>query len=150
MFFMGTICPSRLTSLSSELSSLNWHLIYSILVLPSLKKIILKFISIILIFDRLLSCSYQSASHNQQITCTKECIIVYHVWPHLSIRWKYIDSMLTLKSYLNRKYIELVITCSNTDHNIYVHIFDKDNVFCWNSFIFKCSPHAIISWHFII
>jgi hypothetical protein len=32
-----TTCPSKLTSPSSELSSLNWHLIYSILVLLNLK-----------------------------------------------------------------------------------------------------------------
>jgi hypothetical protein len=32
----GTVCPSKLTSSSSELSSLNWHLIYLILVLLSL------------------------------------------------------------------------------------------------------------------
>jgi hypothetical protein len=37
MSFLGTTCPSKPTSSSSELSSLNWHLIYSILVLLCLK-----------------------------------------------------------------------------------------------------------------
>jgi hypothetical protein len=35
--FIDTICPSKLTYLSSELSQLNWHLIYLILVILSLK-----------------------------------------------------------------------------------------------------------------
>jgi hypothetical protein len=34
---MGIVCPSKLTFSSSELSQLNWHFIYSVLVLLSLK-----------------------------------------------------------------------------------------------------------------
>jgi hypothetical protein len=37
MSFMSITCPSRLTSLLFELSSLNWHFVYLVLVLLSLK-----------------------------------------------------------------------------------------------------------------
>jgi hypothetical protein len=97
--FMCTTCPSKLTSSSSELSSLNWHLIYSVLVLLSQKpfdsKVYLhnsSFQSTPIPLSSINTTSSAKSMHQRMPLC----IVIYHLWSHPSLRWKYINTMPTL------------------------------------------------------
>src|SRR3954469_23940287 len=48
-----------------------------------------------------------------------------------------------MQSYLNREVIGVAITCSNTCHNIIVHVLDEGNVLCWDFVFLQGPPHNI-------
>ena len=54
-----------------------------------------------------------------------------------------------MQSYFNWKGIGVAITCSNTCHNIIIHVFDKDNVLCW-VFVFLQGPSYDIPQYIIL
>jgi hypothetical protein len=146
---MGTTHPSKLTSPSSEFSPLNWRLIYSVLVLLNLKLFDSKgylhnssFWSTPILFSSISTTSSAKSIHQG-------------VFPYMSFM---ISSITNVKIYwlnadpwCNSILIGNIsaVTCSDTSHNICIHILNKSNVLCWDSFLFKHPLHDI-SWYFII
>jgi hypothetical protein len=138
---MGTTCPLKLIFPSSELPPLNWHLIYSILVLLSLKpfdsKIYLhnsSFWSTSIILSSINTTSSAKSTHQG-------------IFPCMSFVLSSITKMkiyrLNSDSWCNHILIENTSDLPShalISHNICVHILNKDNIFCWDSFFFKRPP----------
>jgi hypothetical protein len=94
--FMNAIYPSKLISPSFETSFLNWYFIYSVLVILSQKyfdsKVHLNnsnFWSTMILLSSIHTTSSVKSMY-------KKYLLVCPLWTHPSLRWKYIDSMLTL------------------------------------------------------
>ena len=54
-----------------------------------------------------------------------------------------------MKSNFNREVICVTIVCSNTSHNIVVHVLDEGHVFLWDFMFVQRPPHNI-SWYLVI
>jgi hypothetical protein len=87
MSFMGTTCPSKLTSSSSELSWLNWHLIYSVLVILSLKPFDSKFClhnssfwSTLILLSSISTTSSAKSMHQGMFPCMSVQTNIFIIW----------------------------------------------------------------------
>jgi hypothetical protein len=86
---------SKLISPTSEMLQLNWHIIYSILVLLNLKAFDSK---VYLYNSSLWSTPILLSSISTTLlakSIPKRYLLVCHSWSHPSLKWKYINLMLT-------------------------------------------------------
>jgi hypothetical protein len=41
------------------------------------------------------------------------------------------------------KTFDITISCSNTSHNLVIHVLDERNILCWDFILIQCLPHEI-------